>query len=123
MNNRDKDKNINSENDDSEHDEAIERFLENPDAIITCGWFRYILKVESGFIADVVGVEQMLYDTAIDFEYHLQELDVTNERIEITIGMTVNEPPLDIAKRFQDHLEHAGITTELTYIGTLGHTD
>ena len=64
-----------------------------------------------------------LYNTAIDFEYHLQGLDVTNERIEITIGITVNEPPLDIAKRFQDRLEHAGIITELTYLGTVGHPD
>ena len=126
MNNRDKDKNINSENDDNEygeHDNAIERFLENPDAVITRGCFRYLLKVKSGCIADISEVEQMLYDTATDFEYHLHGLDVTNERIEITIGMTVNEPPLDIAKRFQDRLENTGITTELIYLGTAGQMD
>jgi len=79
MNNRDKDKNINSENDDNEygeHDNAIERFLENPDAVITRGCFRYLLKVKSGCIADISEVEQMLYDTATDFEYHLHGLDV-----------------------------------------------
>lgn len=126
MKNREKDKNINSENDDNEygeHDDAIERFLENPDAVITRGWFRYLLKVKSGCIADISEVEQMLYDTATDFEYHLHGLDVTNERIEITIGMTVNEPPLDIAKRFQDRLENTGITTELIYLGTAGQMD
>jgi hypothetical protein len=119
-------RNINEENEGNEnieHNEAIERFLENPDAVIACGWFRYILKVKSGCIADIAEIEQMLYDTAVDFEYYLQELDVTNERIEITIGMIVNEPPLDIAKRFQDRLENVGITTELIYLGTVGQMD
>jgi hypothetical protein len=120
----DNNRGIDEENEDNEYsdNEAIERFLENPDAVIARGWFRYILKVKSGCIANIAEVEQMLYDTAIDFEYHLQGLNVTDERIEITIGVIVNEPPLDIARRFQDRLGHAGINTELIYVGTVGHT-
>ena len=115
---------IDEENEDNVYsdNEAIERFLDNPDAVIARGWFRYILKVKPGCIADIAETEQILYDTVIDFEYHLQGLNVTNERIEITIGMIVNEPPLDIAKRFQDRLGHAGVTTELIYVGTVGYT-
>ena len=126
MDSREKDKSINDENNDNEygeHDDAIERFLDNPDAVIARGWFRYFLKVKSGCIADISEVEQMLYDTATDFEYHLHGLDITNERIEITIGMTVNEPPLDIAKRFQERLEHVGVNTDLIYLGTAEQID
>lgn len=105
------------------HDEAIERYLENPDAIITdFTGHRFIFRVESGYITDesIAEVEAVIRDTAINYEYPFHGMDVTNDRIEVKVELSVNEAPLESAQRFQKRLECAGITTELIYIGTLG---
>ena len=105
------------------HDEAIERYLKNPDAVIAnFTGHRFIFKVTSGYITDdsIAGVEEVIRGTAIDYEYPLHGVDVTNDRIEIKVEVSVNEAPLESAERFQNCLERAGITTELVYTGTLG---
>ena len=56
----------------------------------------------------------------INYEYLFHGMDVTSDRIEIEIEVSVNEAPLESAERFQKRLERAGIITELIYIGTLG---
>lgn len=105
------------------HDESIERYLKNPDAIIA-GFtgYRFILKVESGYITDssLADVEKIITETAIDYEYPFLGMNITSDRIEIKIEVTVNEAPLESAERFQKRLERDGIITELLYIGTLG---
>lgn len=105
-----------------EHDEAIERYLKNPDAIIAdFTGHRFVFKVTSGYITDdsMTDIEKTIRDTAIDYEYPLYGVDVTNERIEIKVEVSVNEAPLESAGRFQRRLECAGVETELLYIGTL----
>ncbi|MFC1714452.1 hypothetical protein ACFL6S_12355 [Candidatus Poribacteria bacterium] len=105
------------------HDEAIERYLKNPDAVIAdFTGHRFIFKVESGYISDdsIADVEMVIRDTAINYEYPFHGMDITSDRIEIKVEISVNEAPLESAERFQKCLERAGITTELTYIGTLG---
>jgi len=104
------------------HDDAIERYLENPDAIIAdFTGHRFILKVEPGCITgdSITDIENMIRDTAIDYEYPLHGIDITNDRIEIKVEVSVNEAPLESAERFQNRLEQAGVETELSYIGTL----
>ncbi len=104
------------------HDEDIERFLNNPDAIISFFGCRFIFEVEPGCITNssIADVEEIVRDTAIDYEYPLYGIDVTTDRIEIKIEVSVNEAPLDSAERFQKYFERAGIITELIYIGTFG---
>ena len=106
-----------------EHNEAIERYLKNPDAIIAdFTGHRFVFKVTSGYITDdsIADVEKMISDTAIDYEYPLHGVDVANDRIEIKVELSVNEAPLESAERFQNRLEQGGVETELLYIGTLG---
>ena len=107
------------------HDEDMERFLNNPDAIIAFIGCRFIFEVEPGCITNssITGVEEIVRDIAIDYEYPLYGIDVTTDRIEIKIEVSVNEAPLDSAERFQKCFERAGIITELTYIGTFGKYD
>ena len=104
------------------HDEAIERYLENPDTIIAdFTGHRFIFKVEPGCITDsnIADVEGIIRDIAIDYEYPFLGMDVMNDRIEIEIEVSVNEAPLESAERFQNRLECAGIITKLLFIGTL----
>ena len=104
------------------HDEAIERYLKNPDSVIAdFTGHRFVFKVRSDYIPDdnMSDVEEIIRDTAINYEYPLLGADITNDRIEIRVEISVNEAPLESAERFQKRLERAGITTELTYIGTL----
>ena len=103
-------------------DEDIERYLNNPDAIIAFFGCRFIFEAEPGCITrgSIRDVEEIVRDTAIDYEYPLYGIDVTTDRIEIKIEVSVNEAPLDSAKRFQKYFERAGIITELIYIGTFG---
>ena len=105
-----------------EHDELIERFLENPDAIIADAAYRFILKVTSGYITDdsKAAIEEIIRGIATDYECPLHGIEVTNDRIEIKVEVSVNETPLESAERFQKGLEQAGVETELLYIGTLG---
>ena len=106
-----------------EHDEAIERYLKNPDAIITdFTGHRFVFKVTSGYITDgsITDIEKMIRDITIDYEYPFHGVDVTNDRIEIKVEVSVNEAPLECAERFQNRLGQAGAETELLYIGTLG---
>lgn len=124
----DKDDKFTIEGDDEEenlvfkHDEAVERYLRDPDSVIAdFTGHRFIFKVASGYITDdrIADVEEVIRDTVINYEYPFHGMDVTNDRIEIKIEVSVNEAPLESAERFQKRLEHAGITTELIYIGTL----
>jgi hypothetical protein len=106
-----------------EHDEAIERYLKNPDAIIAdFTGHRFLFKVTSGYITDdsIQAVEAIIRDMAIDYEYPLHGVNVTNDRIEIKVELSVNEAPLECAERFHGRLEQADMETELLYIGTLG---
>ena len=105
-----------------EHDEDIERFLENPDAIIAFCGIRYIFKVESGCITDdaITDVEEIIRHTAIDYEYPLHGMNVMNDWIEVKVDISVEEPALKGAEVFQNRLKRAGITTELAYVGTFG---
>ena len=105
------------------HDEAIERHLKNPDSVIAdFTGHRFVFKVTSGYITDdsIADIEKIIRGTAIDYEYPLHGVDVTNDRIEIEIEVSVNEAPLESAERFQNRLERAGIATDLVYTGTLG---
>jgi len=104
------------------HDEDIERYLSNPDAIIAFFGCRFIFEVEPGCITNssITYVEEIVRDIAIDYEYPLYGIDVTIDRIEIKIEVSVSEAPLDSAERFQKYLGRAGIITELIYIGTFG---
>ncbi|MFC1715535.1 hypothetical protein ACFL6S_17830 [Candidatus Poribacteria bacterium] len=124
-----KDDKFTTEGDDEEehpafkHDEAVERYLRNPDSVVAdFTGHRFIFKVASGYITDdgIVDVEEVIWDTAINYEYPFHGMDVTGDRIEIRIEISVNEAPLESADRFQKRLERAGITTELIYVGTLG---
>ncbi len=87
-----------------------------------CTGHRFIFKVKSGYITDdsIADVEEVIRDTAINYEYPFHGMNVTSDRIEIRVEISVNEAPLESAERFQKRLERAGITTELIYIGTLG---
>ena len=107
------------------HDEDIERYLNNPDAIIAFFGCCFIFEVELGCITNssITHVEEIVRDIAIDYEYPLYGIDVTTDRIEIKIELSVNEAPLDSAERFQKYFELAGIITELIYIGTFGKYD
>ena len=118
---------IEGDNEDSDyifkHDEAIERYLKNPDAIIAhFNGHRFVFKAESGYIANdsIADVEKVIRDTAINYEYPFHGIDVTSDRIEIKVETSVNEAPLESAERFKKSLEYAGINTKLIYIGTLG---
>ena len=105
------------------HDEAIERYLKNPDAVIAdFNAYRFVFKVKPGYITDdsIADVEKVIRDIAINYEYPFHGMDVTSDRIEIKVEISVNEAPLESAERFQERLERAGITTKLIYIGTLG---
>jgi len=105
------------------HDEAIERYLKNPDAVIAdFTGYHFIFKVKSGYITDdsIANVEEIIRDTAINYEYPFHGMSVTSDRIKIRVEISVNEAPLESAERFQKRLERARITTELIYIGTLG---
>ena len=104
------------------HDEAIQRYLENPDAVVAdFTGHRFIFRVEPGCIthSNIVDAEEIIRRTAVDFEYPFLGMDVMNDRIEVRIELSVNEAPLESAERFQKRLERAGIITELLYIGTL----
>lgn len=125
----DKDDKFTIEGDDEEehplfkHDEAIERYLRNPDSVIAdFTGHRFIFKVAPGHITDdgIADVEEVIWDTVFNYEYPFHGMDVTSDRIEIKVEVSVNEAPLESAERFQKCLERAGITTELIYIGTLG---
>ncbi len=125
----DKDDKFTIEGDDEEehpvfkHDEAVERYLRSPDSVIAdFTGHRFIFKVVSGDITDdgIADVEEVIWDTAIYYEYPFHGMDVTNDRIEIKLEVSFNEAPLDSAERFQKRLGDAGIATELIYIGTFG---
>ena len=104
------------------YDKDIERFLENPDAIIAFYGFRYIFKVEQGHIADnsTADVEEIIRQAAIDYEYPLHGMNVMNDRIEVKVEISVRESALEGAEVFQNRLKRAGISTELVYVGTFG---
>ena len=105
------------------HDEAVERYLRTPDSVIAdFTGHHFIFKVVSGYITDdgIADVEEVIRDTAINYEYPFHGMDVTGDRIEIKIEVSVNEAPLESAEIFQKRLERADIITELIYIGTLG---
>ena len=125
----DKDGKFTIEGDDGEehpvfkHDEAVERYMRNPDSVIAdFTGHRFIFKVVSGYITDdgIVDVEEAIRDTATDYEYPFHGMDVTGDRIEVKIEVSVNEAPLESAKRFQKRLDRLGVAIELVYIGTLG---
>jgi hypothetical protein len=104
------------------YNEDIERFLENPDAIIAFYAFRYIFKVEPGHITDdsIAHVEEIIRHAAIDYEYPFHGMDVTNDRIEVKVEISVTESALEGAEVFQKRLKCAGIGTELVYVETIG---
>jgi len=102
-------------------DEAVRRFLENPDMIIAEMVYQFIFRVNPGNINDgnISMVQKLIRDIAIDYEYPLHGIDVSDERIEIKLEISVNEVPLDSVNRFLESMGKAGIDTEIMYIGTL----
>ncbi len=117
---------IESEDEDNDfvfkHDEAIERYLKNPDAVIAdFTGHRFVFGIRSGYITDddIADVEDVIRDTVINYEYTFHRMSVTSDRIEVEIEISVNEAPLESAERFRNNLKQAGIDTELLFIGTL----
>lgn len=104
------------------HDEAIERYLNNPDAVIAdFTGHRLVFGIRSGYITDdgIADVEDVIRDTVINYEYTFHRMNVTSDRIEVEIEISVNEAPLESAERFRKDLEQAGIDVELLFVGTL----
>lgn len=112
-----------ADNDDTfKHDESIERYLNNPDAVIAdFTGHRFVFSIRSEYITDdgIADVEDVIRDTVINYEYTFHRMNVTSDRIEVEIEISVNEAPLESAERFQKNLEQAGIDTELQFVGTL----
>ncbi len=108
--------------DNLKHDEDIERFLENPDAIFAFYGLHYIFEVQSGYISEdsIADVEEIIRHTAIDYEYPLHGMSVKSDLIEVKVDISVEESALDGAVVFQNRLKRAGITTELVYVATFG---
>ena len=74
------------DNDDTfKHDEAIERYLQNYDD-------------------GIANVEDVIRDTVINYEYTFHRMNVTSDRIEVEIEISVNEAPLGSAERFRNNL-------------------
>ena len=103
-------------------DEQVRRFLENPDMIIAEVEYQFIFKVKPGIITDgnISKVQKLIRDIAIDYEYPLHGIDVSYERIEVRLEISVNEAPLDSVNRFMESMGKAGIDAEILFIGTLG---
>ena len=102
-------------------DEQVRRFLENPDMIIAEVVYQFIFRVNPGIITDgnISKVQKLIRDIAIDYEYPLHGIDVSYERIEVKLEISVNEAPLDSVNRFLEGMGKAGIDSEIMYIGTL----
>ena len=79
------------------------------------------IKVKSGYVTDdgIADVEEVIRDTAINYEYPFHGMNVTSDRIEIRVEISVNEAPLESAERFRKRLEQVGIATDLVFLGTL----
>jgi len=102
-------------------DKLVRRYLENPDRIIAEMVYQFIFRVKPGIINDgnISKVQKLIRDIAIDYEYPLHGIDVTYERIEIKLEISVNEAPLDSVNRFLESMSKAGIDTEILFVGTL----
>ncbi len=107
--------------DEDDIDEAVRRYLENPDMIIAEMEYQFIFKVKPGIITDrnISKVQKLIRDIATDYEYPLHFIDVSYERIEARLEISVNEAPLDSVNRFLKRMGKSGIDTEIMYIGTL----
>lgn len=80
------------------HNEAIERYLGNPDTIIIAGGgYNFIFKTKPGYISsqNARDVEKIIRDTAIDYEYPFHRVSFVGNRIEVKVEVSLTEAPLE----------------------------